>query len=87
VCSRRLRASCLLARRIVIDVDIAMFTGLVLLCFCAVRNATRQTALSALDVRGGGIRRSHKRSGAVFLPAVVFLVYLASQKGWAILDE
>jgi 4-amino-4-deoxy-L-arabinose transferase-like glycosyltransferase len=70
----------LLARRIVIDIDVAMFTGLVLLCFALseVRSARRLYLLLMYLAAGFGVLT--KGPVAVFLPGLVFLLYLASQK-------
>src|SRR5581483_2006856 len=71
----------LLARRIIIDVHIAMFTGLVLLFFALAeaRPARRRLYLICMYVAAGfGVLT--KGPVAVFLPAVVFLIYLASQR-------
>jgi 4-amino-4-deoxy-L-arabinose transferase-like glycosyltransferase len=71
----------LLARRIIIDVHITMWTGLVLLCFALaeMRPQRRRVYLSLMYVAAGfGVLT--KGPVAVFLPAVVFFIYLASQK-------
>jgi len=71
----------LLARRIIIDVHIAMFTGLVLLCFALseARPEKRRLYLVLMYVAAGfGVLT--KGPVAVFLPALVFVIYLASQK-------
>ena len=71
----------LLARRIIIDVHITMWTGLVLLCFALaeMRPQRRRLYLSLMYVAAGfGVLT--KGPVAVFLPAVVFFIYLASQK-------
>src|SRR5205823_3619223 len=82
-----------LARRIIIDIHLAMFTGLVLLCF-----ALAETRPPRGPQRGSRVGVAHRRrylilmyvaAGfgvlakgpvAVLLPAVVFVLYLASQK-------
>src|SRR5687768_7824714 len=71
----------LLARRIIIDVHITMWTGLVLLCFALAetRPQRRRWYLCLMYVAAGfGVLT--KGPVAVFLPAVVFFIYLASQK-------
>jgi 4-amino-4-deoxy-L-arabinose transferase-like glycosyltransferase len=71
----------LLARRIIIDVHITMWTGLVLLCFALAdtRPQQRRLYLSLMYVAAGfGVLT--KGPVAVFLPALVFFIYLASQK-------
>ncbi|HKY20487.1 MAG TPA: glycosyltransferase family 39 protein [Vicinamibacterales bacterium] len=71
----------LLARRIIIDVHITMWTGLVLLCFALteVRPQQRRVYLALMYVSAGfGVLT--KGPVAVFIPAVVFFIYLASQK-------
>ena len=71
----------LLARRIIIDIHITMWTGLVLLCFALaeMRPQRRRLYLCLMYVAAGfGVLT--KGPVAVFLPAVVFFVYLASQK-------
>jgi 4-amino-4-deoxy-L-arabinose transferase-like glycosyltransferase len=71
----------LLARRIIIDVHITMWTGLVLLCFALAetRPQRRRLYLSLMYVAAGfGVLT--KGPVAVFLPAVVFFIYLLSQK-------
>src|SRR4030095_1559650 len=70
----------LLARRIIIDVHITMFLGLILLCFALAetRPASRRLYLCLMYVAAGfGVLT--KGPVAVFIPAVVFLVYLTSQ--------
>jgi 4-amino-4-deoxy-L-arabinose transferase-like glycosyltransferase len=71
----------LLARRIIIDVHIAMYTGLVLLFFTLseARPQHRRLCLVLMYV-AAGLGVLTKGPVAVFLPGVVFLVYLASQK-------
>ncbi len=71
----------LLSRRIIIDVQIAMFTGLVLLCFALseVRPKGRRLYL-ILMYAAGGFGVLTKGPVAVFLPGLVFFVYLASQQ-------
>ena len=71
----------LLARRIIIDVQIAMFTGLVLLCFALseMRPERRRLYLVLMYIAAGfGVLT--KGPVAVFLPGLVFLAYLASRK-------
>jgi 4-amino-4-deoxy-L-arabinose transferase-like glycosyltransferase len=71
----------LLARRIIIDIHITMWMGLVLLLFALaeMRPHRRRLYLSLMYVAAGfGVLT--KGPVAVFLPAVVFLIYLASQK-------
>jgi 4-amino-4-deoxy-L-arabinose transferase-like glycosyltransferase len=71
----------LLARRIIIDVHITMWTGLILLFFALseTRPLRRRWYLSLMYVAAGfGVLT--KGPIAVFLPAVVFFIYLASQK-------
>lgn len=71
----------LLARRIIIDIHITMWTGLVLLCFALaeMRPQRRRLYLCLMYVAAGfGVLT--KGPVAVFLPGVVFFIYLASQK-------
>jgi 4-amino-4-deoxy-L-arabinose transferase-like glycosyltransferase len=71
----------LLARRIIIDVHITMWMGLVLLCFALseVRPDRRRLYLCLMYVAAGfGVLT--KGPVAVFVPAVVFFIYLLSQK-------
>ena len=71
----------LLARRIIIDVHVTMWTGLVLLCFALseCRPERRRLYLCLMYVAAGfGVLT--KGPVAVFLPALVFFIYLASQK-------
>lgn len=71
----------LLARRIIIDVHITMWMTLVLLCFALaeVRPQHRTRYLCLMYVAAGfGVLT--KGPVAVFLPAVVFFIYLATQK-------
>lgn len=71
----------LLARRIIIDVHITMWTGLVLLCFALAETRPRQRRVYlALMYAAAGFGVLTKGPVAVFIPAVVFFVYLASQK-------
>src|SRR5262245_3186679 len=71
----------LLARRIIIDIDIAMFTGLVLLFFALSEvRPQRRTAYLVLMYIAAGLGVLTKGPVAVFLPALVFLIYLASFK-------
>jgi 4-amino-4-deoxy-L-arabinose transferase-like glycosyltransferase len=67
----------LLGRRIIIDVHVAMFTGLVLLCFAlAETRPQRRRYLIAMYV-AAGLGVLTKGPVAVFLPALVFFIYLA----------
>ena len=71
----------LLARRIIIDVHITMWMGLVLLFFALseVRPDRRRLYLCLMYVAAGfGVLT--KGPVAVFVPAVVFFIYLLSQK-------
>ena len=70
----------LLARRIIIDVQLAMFTGLVLLGFALaeIRPSRRRYLILMYVAAGFGVLA--KGPVAVLLPAVVFVLYLASQK-------
>ncbi|RPI50353.1 MAG: glycosyltransferase family 39 protein [Acidobacteria bacterium] len=71
----------LLARRIIIDIHITMWTGLVLLFFALseTRPQRRRLYLCLMYVAAGfGVLT--KGPVAVFLPALVFFIYLASQK-------
>jgi len=70
----------LLARRIIIDVHITMFLGLILLFFALAetRPERRRTFLCLMYV-AAGLGVLMKGPVAVFIPAVVFLLYLASQ--------
>lgn len=71
----------LLARRIIIDIHITMWTGLVLLFFALseAKPAHRRVYLILMYVAAGfGVLT--KGPIAVFLPALVFFLYLASQK-------
>lgn len=70
----------LLARRIIIDVHIAMFTGLVLLFFALSESRPQRRRYLALMYVAAGFGVLTKGPIAVFLPALVFFVYLASQK-------
>jgi len=71
----------LLARRIIIDVHITMWTGLVLLCFALAETRPRQRRVYlALMYAAAGFGVLTKGPVAVFIPAVVFFLYLASQK-------
>jgi 4-amino-4-deoxy-L-arabinose transferase-like glycosyltransferase len=71
----------LLARRIIIDIHITMWTGLVLLFFALaeMRPQRRRLYLCFMYV-AAGLGVLTKGPVAVFLPAVVFFIYLASQK-------
>jgi 4-amino-4-deoxy-L-arabinose transferase-like glycosyltransferase len=71
----------LLARRIIIDIHITMWTGAILWCFALAetRPERRRLYLRLMYVAAGcGVLT--KGPVAVFLPAVVFLVYLMSQR-------
>jgi 4-amino-4-deoxy-L-arabinose transferase-like glycosyltransferase len=71
----------LLARRIIIDIHLTMWTGLILLCFALseCRPERRRLYLCLMYVAAGfGVLT--KGPVAVFLPALVFFIYLASQK-------
>jgi 4-amino-4-deoxy-L-arabinose transferase-like glycosyltransferase len=71
----------LLARRIIIDVHVAMFMALVLLCFALseARPQRRRLYLLLMYVAAGfGVLT--KGPVAVFLPGLVFLIYLAWQR-------
>jgi len=71
----------LLARRIIIDIHITMWTGLVLLCFAlAETRPQRRRLYLCLMYAAAGFGVLTKGPVAVFLPAVVFFIYLASQK-------
>jgi 4-amino-4-deoxy-L-arabinose transferase-like glycosyltransferase len=71
----------LLARRIIIDIHITMWTGLVLLCFAlAEMRPERRRLYLCLMYVAAGLGVLTKGPVAVFLPAVVFFVYLATQK-------
>src|SRR4029079_14682938 len=71
----------LLAARIIIDVHITMFLGLILLCFALaeMRPAKRRLYLALMYIAAGfGVLMKGPVAG--FIPAVVFGIYLASQK-------
>jgi len=71
----------LLARRIIIDVNIAMLTGLVLLFFSMAETYhQRRRLFLVLMYVAAGFGVLTKGPVAVFLPAVVFFIYLASQR-------
>lgn len=71
----------LLARRIIIDVHVTMWMGLVLLCFAlAETRPPRRRLYLCLMYVAAGFGVLTKGPVAVFLPAVVFFIYLASQK-------
>ncbi|HET9469360.1 MAG TPA: glycosyltransferase family 39 protein [Vicinamibacterales bacterium] len=71
----------LLARRIIIDIHITMWTGLVLLFFAlAETRPQRRRVYLCLMYAAAGFGVLTKGPVAVFLPAVVFFIYLASQK-------
>jgi 4-amino-4-deoxy-L-arabinose transferase-like glycosyltransferase len=71
----------LLARRIIIDVHITMWMGLILLFFALseVRPHRRRVYLCLMYV-AAGLGVLTKGPVAVFLPALTFLIYLVSQK-------
>jgi len=70
----------LLARRIIIDVHIAMWTGLVLLFFALSETRPARRLYLSLMYVAAGFGVLTKGPVAVFLPALVFFIYLASQK-------
>jgi 4-amino-4-deoxy-L-arabinose transferase-like glycosyltransferase len=71
----------LLARRIIIDIHITMWTGLVLMFFAlAETRPERRRLYLCLMYVAAGFGVLTKGPVAVFLPAVVFFIYLASQK-------
>ena len=71
----------LLARRIIIDIHITMWMGLVLLCFAlAEMRPQRRRLYLCLMYLAAGFGVLTKGPVAVFLPAVAFFIYLASQK-------
>lgn len=71
----------LLARRIIIDVHITMWLGIILLCFAlAETRPPRRRLYLALMYVAAGLGVLTKGPVAVFIPAVVFFIYLASQK-------
>ena len=71
----------LLARRIIIDIHITMWTGLILLCFAlAETRPERRRLYLCLMYVAAGFGVLTKGPVAVFLPAVTFFMYLASQK-------
>ena len=71
----------LLARRIIIDIHITMWTGLVLLFFALSESASERRRLYlCLMYVAAGFGVLTKGPVAVFLPALVFFIYLASQK-------
>ena len=71
----------LLARRIIIDIHITMWTGLVLLFFAlAETRPQRRRLYLCLMYVAAGFGVLTKGPVAVFLPAVVFFLYLISQK-------
>lgn len=71
----------LLARRIIIDIHITMWTGLVLLFFAlAETRPQRRRVYLCLMYAAAGFGVLTKGPVAVFLPAVAFFIYLASQK-------
>ena len=71
----------LLSRRIIIDIHITMWTGLILLFFALAEvTPNRRKLYLCLMYVAAGFGVLTKGPVAVFLPAVVFLIYLASQK-------
>ena len=71
----------LLSRRIIIDIHITMWTGLILLFFALAEvTSNRRKLYLCLMYVAAGFGVLTKGPVAVFLPAVVFLIYLASQK-------
>jgi len=70
----------LLARRIIIDVDLAMFTALVLLCFALAETRPPGRRYLILMYIAAGLGVLTKGPVAVFLPALAFFLYLATQK-------
>jgi 4-amino-4-deoxy-L-arabinose transferase-like glycosyltransferase len=68
----------LLARRIIIDVHITMFLGLILLCFAlAETRPQRRRLYLCLMYAAAGFGVLMKGPIAVFIPAVAFTIYLA----------
>jgi 4-amino-4-deoxy-L-arabinose transferase-like glycosyltransferase len=71
----------LLARRIIIDIHITMWTGLVLLFFALAESRPHRRRLYlCLMYVAAGFGVLTKGPVAVFLPAVVFFIYLMSQR-------
>jgi 4-amino-4-deoxy-L-arabinose transferase-like glycosyltransferase len=71
----------LLARRIIIDVHITMFLGLILLCFAlAETRPQRRRLYLCLMYAAAGFGVLMKGPVAVFIPAVAFIIYLASER-------
>ncbi len=71
----------LLARRIIIDIHITMWTGLVLLFFALSETGSERRRLYlCLMYVAAGFGVLTKGPVAVFLPALVFFIYLVSQK-------
>ena len=71
----------LLSRRIIIDIHITMWTGLILLLFAfAEVHPNRRKLYLVLMYVAAGFGVLTKGPVAVFLPALVFLMYLVSQK-------
>ena len=71
----------LLARRIIIDVHITMLLGLILLFFAlAETRPDRRRSFLCLMYVAAGFGVLMKGPLAVFIPALVFLLYLASQR-------
>ena len=70
----------LLARRIIIDVQLAMFTGLVLLCFALAETRPQRRRYLLLMYVAAGFGVLTKGPVAVLLPALAFFVYLAWER-------
>ncbi len=70
----------LLARRIIIDIHITMWTGLILLFFALSETRPQRRLYLTLMYVAAGFGVLTKGPVAVFLPALVFFIYLASQK-------
>jgi 4-amino-4-deoxy-L-arabinose transferase-like glycosyltransferase len=70
----------MLARRIIIDIHITMWMGLILLLFALAETRPRRRFYLCLMYMAAGFGVLTKGPVAVFLPAVVFLIYLASQR-------
>jgi len=68
------------ARRIIIDVHVAMFAGLTLLCFAlAEARPARRRRYLALMYLSAGLGMLTKGPVAVLLPGLVFFLYLATE--------
>jgi 4-amino-4-deoxy-L-arabinose transferase-like glycosyltransferase len=70
----------LLARRIIIDVNLAMFTGLVLLLFALSEIRPKRRLYLVLMYVAAGLGVLTKGPVAVLLPALAFLIYLSSER-------